>query len=53
MSDVRINIPVREENHKILREIKFITNKSFNKIIDEILTEHLPMYLKKVKEVRT
>jgi hypothetical protein len=47
---VNINVPFSKKNHEMLREISFITRRSINKLVNEILDDNLPLYLKKVKE---
>jgi hypothetical protein len=47
---VNINIPFSKKNHEMLREASFLARRSINKIVNEIVGDNLPAYLKKVKE---
>jgi hypothetical protein len=46
----KITIPISEISHNNLREISYLTRKSINKIVNEVLETYLPDYLKRVKE---
>jgi hypothetical protein len=47
---VNINIPFSKENHLMLREASFYSNLSINKIVNMIVGNNLPAYLKALKE---
>jgi len=49
---VKINVPFSKKNHEMLREASYLTRLSINKIVNEILGDNLPSFIKKAKEAQ-
>lgn len=48
----RFPLALTESNRQLLKDIKYLTDKSFNQVINEILAKYLPVYLKEIKETK-
>lgn len=45
----RFPLALTDENRRILKEIKYLTDKTFTDIIIELLNEYLPVKLKEAQ----
>lgn len=45
-------IYITDDQKQIFKEIKFISDKTMNEVVQDLLNEHLPSYLEKVKKMK-